>query len=123
MTDRLQKAIANPNTSLIGHPTGRLLLRRDAYQFDLDAVSKRRPNTSGDGAELLSRPARPQRRSSASSQTAWRENRHQYRFSPHFAPGKLRYGVTRPPSLAYQRGCTEHAASAKICESDEAKSR
>ena len=40
MTDRLQKAIANPNTSLIGHPTGRLLLRRDAYQFDLDAVLK-----------------------------------------------------------------------------------
>ena len=40
MTERLLKAIANPNTSLIGHPTGRLLLRRDAYQFDLDAVFK-----------------------------------------------------------------------------------
>ena len=40
MTDRLLKAIGNPNTSLIGHPTGRLLLRRDAYQFDLDAVLK-----------------------------------------------------------------------------------
>jgi DNA polymerase (family 10) len=40
MTDRLLKAVANPNTSLIGHPTGRLLLRRDAYQFDLDAVFK-----------------------------------------------------------------------------------
>jgi DNA polymerase (family 10) len=38
MTDRLLKAVENPNTSLIGHPTGRLLLRRDAYQFDLDAV-------------------------------------------------------------------------------------
>jgi DNA polymerase (family X) len=40
MTDRLLKAIANPNTSLIGHPTGRQLLRRDAYQFDFDAVLK-----------------------------------------------------------------------------------
>jgi len=40
MTERLLKAIANPNTSLIGHPTGRLLLRRDAYQFDLDAILK-----------------------------------------------------------------------------------
>ncbi len=40
MTERLLKAIASPNTSLIGHPTGRLLLRRDAYQFDLDAVLK-----------------------------------------------------------------------------------
>ena len=40
MTDRLLKAVANPNTSLIGHPTGRQLLRRDAYQFDFDAVLK-----------------------------------------------------------------------------------
>jgi DNA polymerase (family X) len=40
MTDRLLKAIENPNTSLIGHPTGRILLRRDAYPFDLDAVLK-----------------------------------------------------------------------------------
>jgi DNA polymerase (family X) len=40
MTDRLLKAIENSNTSLIGHPTGRLLLRRDAYQFDIDAVLK-----------------------------------------------------------------------------------
>lgn len=38
MTLRLQAAISNPTTSLIGHPTGRLLLRRDAYQFDIDAV-------------------------------------------------------------------------------------
>ena len=38
MTDRLLKAIHTPNTSLIGHPTGRILLRRDAYGFDLDAV-------------------------------------------------------------------------------------
>lgn len=38
MTERLLKAIANPNVSIIGHPTGRLLLRRDAYQFDMDAV-------------------------------------------------------------------------------------
>ena len=38
MTDRLLKAIENPNTSVIGHPTGRLLLRRDAYPFDMEAV-------------------------------------------------------------------------------------
>jgi DNA polymerase (family X) len=38
MTERLLKAIGNPNTSIIGHPTGRLQLRRDAYQFDMDAV-------------------------------------------------------------------------------------
>jgi DNA polymerase (family 10) len=38
MTERLLKAIENPNTSLVGHPTGRIQLRRDAYQFDMDAV-------------------------------------------------------------------------------------
>jgi DNA polymerase (family 10) len=38
MTARLLKAIENPNVSIIGHPTGRLLLRRDAYTFDMDAV-------------------------------------------------------------------------------------
>ena len=38
MTDRLLRAIANPNTSLIGHPTGRMLLRREGYSFDYDKV-------------------------------------------------------------------------------------
>jgi DNA polymerase (family 10) len=38
MTERLLKAIENPNTSLIGHPTGRIQLRRDSYQFDMRAV-------------------------------------------------------------------------------------
>jgi DNA polymerase (family 10) len=38
MTDRLLKAISNPNTSLVGHPTGRIQLRRDSYQFDMHAV-------------------------------------------------------------------------------------
>jgi len=38
MTDRLLKAIENPNTSLIGHPTGRIQLRRDSYHFDMQAV-------------------------------------------------------------------------------------
>ena len=40
MTERILKAIENPNTCLIGHPTGRLLLRRDAYKFDIDAILK-----------------------------------------------------------------------------------
>ena len=38
MTERLLRALANPNTAILGHPTGRLLLRRDAYKFDLEAV-------------------------------------------------------------------------------------
>jgi DNA polymerase (family 10) len=38
MTERLLQAIENQHVSVIGHPTGRLLLRRDAYQFDMEAV-------------------------------------------------------------------------------------
>src|SRR4029434_5323603 len=38
MTERLVRAIENPNTSIVGHPTGRLLLRRDAYSLDMDAI-------------------------------------------------------------------------------------
>ena len=38
MTDRLLKAVENPNTSIIGHPTGRIQLRREGYAFDMHAV-------------------------------------------------------------------------------------
>jgi DNA polymerase (family 10) len=38
MTERLVKAVENPNTSIIGHPTGRIQLRRDGYQYDMHAV-------------------------------------------------------------------------------------
>src|SRR2546423_7769116 len=38
MTERLIRAIENPNVSLIGHPTGRIQLRRDSYPFDMHAV-------------------------------------------------------------------------------------
>ena len=38
MTDRILSAMSNKNMMIMGHPTGRLLLRRDAYQFDMDKV-------------------------------------------------------------------------------------
>ena len=40
MTDRLLRAISNKNVSILGHPTGRLQLRREAYRFDFGAVLK-----------------------------------------------------------------------------------
>ena len=40
MTDRLLRALSNKNVSILGHPTGRLLLRRDAYGFDMSAILK-----------------------------------------------------------------------------------
>lgn len=38
MTARICKALQHPATTMLGHPTGRLLLRRDAYKVDLDEV-------------------------------------------------------------------------------------
>ena len=37
-TDRLLAAIANPHCTMLGHPTGRLLLRRAGYPIDFKAV-------------------------------------------------------------------------------------
>jgi DNA polymerase (family 10) len=38
MTERLVRAVRNPHVDILGHPTGRLLLRRDPYAVDLDRV-------------------------------------------------------------------------------------
>lgn len=38
MTRRIVKALQNPFTSILGHPTGRLLLAREPYAVDMDAV-------------------------------------------------------------------------------------
>jgi DNA polymerase (family X) len=38
MTRRLVRAASNPLVTMLGHPTGRLLLARDGYDVDLDAV-------------------------------------------------------------------------------------
>jgi DNA polymerase (family 10) len=38
MTDRILRAIENPWVDILGHPTGRLLLKRSPYAFDLEAV-------------------------------------------------------------------------------------
>jgi DNA polymerase (family X) len=38
MTERLLRAIRNPMVDVIGHPTGRLIGRRNPSNFDLDAV-------------------------------------------------------------------------------------
>lgn len=37
-TDRLLKAISNPYTSILGHPTGRLLLSREGYPLDVERI-------------------------------------------------------------------------------------
>ncbi|HXM97711.1 MAG TPA: DNA polymerase/3'-5' exonuclease PolX [Candidatus Dormibacteraeota bacterium] len=38
MTERMLAAIENPYTQIIAHPTGRLLLRRDAFEYDMEKI-------------------------------------------------------------------------------------
>jgi DNA polymerase (family 10) len=38
MTARILKALSNPFTTILGHPTGRLLLARKPYEVDMEAV-------------------------------------------------------------------------------------
>jgi DNA polymerase (family 10) len=38
METRIVRAISNPYTTILGHPTGRLLLERDAYEVDMPRV-------------------------------------------------------------------------------------
>ncbi len=38
MTDRIIKAISNPYMSILGHPTGRLLLSREGYKIDIEQI-------------------------------------------------------------------------------------
>lgn len=38
MTQRIVKAVSHPRVTMLGHATGRLLMRRDGYKVDLEAV-------------------------------------------------------------------------------------
>jgi len=38
MTERIIKAMRNPNIDIISHPTGRLIQRRDEYQIDFEKI-------------------------------------------------------------------------------------
>jgi DNA polymerase (family 10) len=38
MTDRMLRALSNPYVDILGHPTGRLILRREPYKVDVEAL-------------------------------------------------------------------------------------
>lgn len=39
MTDRLLRVLENPHVGILGHPTGRLLLRREPYRYDFERIA------------------------------------------------------------------------------------
>jgi DNA polymerase (family 10) len=57
MTARVVKAVRHPLVTMLGHATGRLLLRRDGYQIDLEAVLKAAAE-SGTMVEINAQPSR-----------------------------------------------------------------
>jgi DNA polymerase (family X) len=57
MTARMLAAMDNPYLTIIGHPTGRLLLSRDPYPIDLDAVIEKAA-ASGVALEINADPHR-----------------------------------------------------------------
>jgi len=57
MTARILAAMDNPHLTIIGHPTGRLLLSRDPYGVDLDAVIEKAAAT-GVALEINAAPHR-----------------------------------------------------------------
>ncbi len=57
MTARIIKAVRNPHVTMLGHATGRLLLMRDGYQVDLEAVLQAAAQ-SGTMVEINAQPSR-----------------------------------------------------------------
>ena len=57
MTGRFLRAIASPYVTLLGHPTGRLLLSREPYPVDLDAIFEA-AGAAGVGIEINADPHR-----------------------------------------------------------------
>jgi DNA polymerase (family 10) len=57
MTDRIIRAVKHPAVTMLGHATGRLLLRREGYQVDLEAVLQ----TAAESGTLVEINAHPQR--------------------------------------------------------------
>ena len=57
MTDRVLKAMDDPHVTIIGHPTGRLLLTREPYPIDLNTILSRAAQV-GVAVELNADPHR-----------------------------------------------------------------
>jgi DNA polymerase (family 10) len=57
MTTRIVTALENPHLTVLGHPTGRLLLAREAYAVDVEAIIEKAAET-GAAIELNADPRR-----------------------------------------------------------------
>ena len=57
MTSRILRAMENPHVDVLGHPTGRYILKREPYPVDVEAVLERAARL-GVAMEINSQPHR-----------------------------------------------------------------
>jgi DNA polymerase (family X) len=57
MTQRVLRALDDPHVTILGHPTGRLLLSREAYAIDIEAVLEKAAD-NGVAVEINADPHR-----------------------------------------------------------------
>ncbi len=110
MTERMLAAIENPYTQIIAHPTGRLLLRRDPIDYDMEKVLGACAK-HGVAMECNSYPDRLDSGCARSAASRWSS-----RPTP-TTPATSLYSLRRhhgPARLARKEGCHQHPANGAI---------
>ena len=119
MTERMLAAIENPYTQIIAHPTGRLLLRREPFEYDmekiLDACRKNSVamecNAYPDRLDLRDVHLKMARERGV--KVVISTDSHQHAHLPH-----MRYGVqVGAPRLARKKRRLEHPAAQRVFSS------
>ena len=118
MTQRIIKAMENPNVDCIGHLTGRLLGRREGYAVDVEAVLKAAAR-NGTAIELNANPLRLDLTDQAlpPRQGTGRPGRHQHRRAQRRGPAtdalRRRYRAARVAREIQRPQRARHAAERK----------
>ena len=124
-TARLVAAAEHPHVDVIGHPSGRMLGRREAYDFDVEAVIA----ACAEHGTFLEINANPRRLDLKPASTcAWRSTRgrphpRQHGRPPHTTLGLMPSGWRWRAAAGRRRGRREHASLGGVPGPDEAVAR
>ena len=112
MTARIVRAVRHPLVHILGHPTGRLIGERSAYEVDMEAVLQALQGSGHRGGDqCLPLAIGPERRARAKGQGPRDSHHHQHR-RPCHAAARLHAirGRRGASSLADARRRAQHAA-------------
>jgi DNA polymerase (family 10) len=114
MTDRLLRALECPSLRVLGHPTGRILLHRDAFPFDFERVVAEAVRR-GVWLEINSSPERLDLSANHVRTAKARGARFIISTDAHHPKhlGNMHYGVITA-RLARAGRCDEHAAARRV---------